>query len=70
MEKTLESPLDCKEIQPVHPKGSQSPIFVIRTDAKAPILWSSDVKSQLIEKDPDAGKRLKAQREGGSRELD
>ena len=45
-------------------------MFFVRTDAKAPILWSSDVKSQLIEKDPDAGKRLKAKTEGGSRERD
>ena len=57
LEKTLESPLDCKEIQPVHPKD-QSQIFIGRTDAEAetPILWSSDVKSCLIGKDPDAGK--------------
>jgi len=58
LEKTLESPLDCKEIKPVHPKGNQSRIFIGRTDAKAeaPILWPSDVKGQLIAKDPDAGK--------------
>ena len=58
LEKTLESPLDCKEIQPVHPKGNQSCIYIGRTDAEAeaPILWPSDVKSQLIRKDPDAGK--------------
>ena len=58
LEKTLESPLDCKEIQPVHPKGDQSCIFVGRTDAEAetPILWPPDAKSWLIEKDPDAGK--------------
>ena len=56
--KTLESPLDCKEIQPVHPKGNKSWIFIWRTDAKAeaPILWPSDVKNWLIWKDPDAGK--------------
>ena len=54
----LESPLDCKETQPVHPKGNQSWIFTGRTDAEAetPILWSPDVKSWLIGKDPDAGK--------------
>ena len=54
----LESPLDCKEIQPVHPKGSQSWVFIGRTDAKAetPKLWPPDVKSWLILKDPDAGK--------------
>ena len=58
LEKTLQSPLDCKEIQPVHPKGNQSWIFIGRTDAKAetPILWPPDVKSWLIWKDPDAGK--------------
>ena len=58
LEKTLESPLDCKEIQPVHPKGDQSWVFFGRTDAEAetPILWPSDVKSWLIWKDPDAGK--------------
>ena len=58
LEKTLESPLDCKEIQPVHPKGNQSSIFIGRTDAKAetPILWPPDVKNWLIWKDPDAGK--------------
>ena len=58
LEKTLESPLDCKEIQPVHPKGDQSWIFIGRTDAEAetPILWPPDVKNWLIWKDPDAGK--------------
>ena len=58
LEKTLESPLDCKEIQPVHPKGNQSWIFIGRTDAEAevPIFWASDVKHWLIWKDPDAGK--------------
>ena len=58
MEKTLESPLDCKEIQPVHPKGNQSWIFIGRTDVEAetPILWPPDVKSWLIWKDPDAGR--------------
>ena len=57
LEKTLESPLDCKEIQPVHPKGNQSWIFIGRTDveAEAPILWPPDVKNQLIRKDPDTG---------------
>ena len=56
--KTLESPLDCKEIQPVHPKGNQSWVFIGRTDAEAetPILWPPDVKSWLIGKDCDAGK--------------
>ena len=58
LEKTLESPLDCKEIQPVHPKGSQSWIFTGRIDAEAEtlILWPPDAKSWLIWKDPDAGK--------------
>ena len=58
LEKTLESPLDCKEIQPGHPKGHQSWVFIGRTDAEAetPILWPPDEKRQLIRKDPDAGK--------------
>ena len=57
-EKTLESPLDCKEIQPVYPKGDQSWIFIGRTDAEAetPKLWPSDVKNWLLGKDPDSGK--------------
>ena len=54
LEKTLESPLDCKEIKPVSPKGSQSWIFTGRTDAEAPILWSLDAKKQVIAKGPDA----------------
>ena len=58
LEKTLESPLDCKEIQPVHSKGEQSWVFFGRTDAKAetPVLWPPHAKSWLIGKDPDAGK--------------
>ena len=58
LEKTLESPLDYKEIQPVHPKGDQSWIFIGRTDAEAetPILWPPDMKNWLTGKDPDAGK--------------
>ena len=58
LEKTLESPLDCKEIQPVHLKRDQSWVFIGRTDVEAetPILWPPDVKSWLIWKDPDAGK--------------
>ena len=61
LEKTLESPLDCKEIKPVHPKGNQSWILIGRIDAEAeaPILWPPDAKSLLIEKDPDAGKDWK-----------
>ena len=58
LEKTLESPLDCKEIQPVHSKGDQSWVFIGRTDAEAetPILWPPDVRSWLFWKDPDVGK--------------
>ena len=56
LEKTLESPLDFKEIQPVPPKGNQSLIFIGRTDAEDPILWPPDAKSLLTGKDPDAGK--------------
>ena len=57
LEKTLESPLDSKEIKPVNPKGNQPWMFIERTDteAEAPILWQPDVNSQLIEEDPDAG---------------
>ena len=69
LEKTLESPLGCKEIKPVNPKGNQSWIFTGRTDAKAeaPILWPTGVKSWLIGKDPDAGKDWR-QDEKGARE--
>ena len=58
LEKTLESPLDCKEIKPVLPKGDQSWVFIGRTDVEAetPILWPPDGKSRLIRKDPDAGR--------------
>ena len=58
LEKTLESLLDCKEIQPVHPKGDQSWVFFGRNDAKAetPVLWPPHVKGWLIEKAPDAGR--------------
>ena len=58
LEKTLESPLDCKEIQPVYPKGDQSWVFIERTDAEAeiPILWPPHMKSWLTGKDPDSGK--------------
>ena len=57
-EKTLESPLDCKEIQPVHPKGDQSWVFIGRTDSEAetPILWPPDAKNFLIGNDPDVGR--------------
>ena len=56
LEKRLESSLDCKEIQPVHPKGNQSWVFIGRTDAEAeaPILWPPDAKNRLTGKDPDA----------------
>ena len=66
LEKTLESPLDCKEIQPVHPKGNQSWIFIGRTDAEAetPILWPPNVKSWLLGKDPDAGKDWRQEEKG------
>ena len=69
LEKTLASPLDCKEIQPVHPKGDQSWVFIGRTDAKAetPILWPPHAKSWLIGKDPDAG-RAWGQEEKGTTE--
>ena len=69
LEKTLESPLDCKEIQPVNPKGNQSWIFIGRTDveAEAPILWPPDVKNWLIWKDPDAGKDWRQEERGWQR---
>ena len=56
LEKTPESPLDCKEIQAVHPKGNQSWVFTGDAEAEAPILWSPNMKNWLIGKDPDAGK--------------
>ena len=66
LEKTLKSPLDCKEIQPVHPKGDQTWIFTGRTDAKAetPILWPPDVKNWPTRKDPDAGKDWRWEEKG------
>ena len=66
LEKTPESPLDCKEIQPVHPKGDQSWVFIGRTDVEAetPILWPPDVKSWLIWKDPEAGKDWRQEEKG------
>ena len=66
LEKTLESPLDCKEVQPVHPKGDQSWVFIRRTDAEAetPILWPPDEKSWLIGKDPDAGRNWGQEEKG------
>ena len=72
LEKTLESSLDCKEIQPVHPKGNQSRIFIGRTDAEAeaPILWPPDVKNWLTVKGPDVGKALKSGGKGADRGWD
>ena len=66
LEKTLESPLDCKEIQPVHPKGNHSWIFIGRTDIEAemPTLWPPDAKDCLIWKDPDAGKDWSREEKG------
>ena len=66
LEKILESPLDCKEIKPVNPKGNQSWIFTGRTDAEAeaPMLWSPDAKNWLIWKDPDAGKDWRQEEKG------
>ena len=66
LEKTLESPLDSKEIKSVNPKGNKSWIFIGRTDAEAeaPIIWPPDAKSQLIGKDPDAGKDWRQEEKG------
>ena len=66
LEKTLESPLDCKKIQTVHPKGNQSWIFIGRIDAEAdtPMLWPHDTKNWLIGKDPDAGKDWRWEEKG------
>ena len=70
LEKTLESPLDCKEIKPVNPKGNQPWIFIGRTDAEAdaPILWPPDVKSQLIGKAPDAGEDWRQKENGATKD--
>ena len=66
LEKTLESPLDCKEIQPFHPKGDQSWVFIGRTDAEAetPVLWPPHAKSWLIWKDSDAGRDWGQEKKG------
>ena len=66
LEKTPESPLDCKEIQPVHPKGDQSWVFIGRTDVEAetPVLWLPDANNWLIGKDPDAGKDRRQEEKG------
>ena len=71
LEKTLESPLDCKEIQPVHSKGDQSWVFIGRTDVETEtlILWPPDVKSWLIGKDPDAGKDWGQEEKGTSEDI-
>ena len=68
LEKTLESPLDYREIKPVHPKGNQPWIFIGRIDAEAeaPTLWPLDAKNQLTEKDPDAGKDWKQKEKGAA----
>ena len=68
MEKTLENPLDCKEIQPVHPKRNQSWMFLGRTDAEAetPILWPSDAKNWLTGRDPDSGKDWRQEEKGAT----
>ena len=72
LEKTLESPLDCKEIQPVNPKGNQSWLFIERAnpEAEAPILWLPDVKNWLIGKDPDPGKDWRLEEKGDYRGWD
>ena len=70
LDKTLESPLDCKKIQPVHPKGNQSWIFIARTDAEAETHWPPDVKKWLIWKDPDAGKDWRQEEKGMTRGWD
>ena len=67
LEKTLESPLNCEEIQPVHPKGDHSWVFIGKTNAEAPILWPPDAKNQLIGKDLDAGKDWGKRRRGQQR---
>ena len=70
-EKTLKSPLDCKEIQPVNPEGNQSWMFFGRTDAEAeiPILWPPDAKNWLIGKDPDAGKDWRQEEKGTAEDV-
>ena len=72
LEKTLESPLDCKELQPVHPKGDQSWVFIGRTDAEAetPVLWPPDAESWPIWKAPDVGKDWRQEEKGMMRWLD
>ena len=69
LKKTLESPLECKEIQPVHPKGNQSWIFIGRTEGETPILWPPDAKNWFIGKDPDAKKDWSRRRRGWQDEM-
>ena len=71
LEKTLKRPLDCKEIKPVNPKGSQSWVFIGRTDVEAetPILWPPDVRNSLIGKDPDAGKDWRREEKGTTEDV-
>ena len=64
LEKTLESPLDCKEIKPVNPKGNLPCLFIGRTEAEAPVLWPPDEKNWLIRKDPDAGNNWRQEEKG------
>ena len=66
LEKTLDSPLDSKEIEPVNPKGNQPWIFIGRTDAEAPVLWPVDAKSYLTGKDHDAGKDWRQKEKGAA----
>ena len=70
LEKTLKSPLDCKEIKPINPKGNQSWIFIGRTVAKAeaPLFWPPDAKSRLVRKSPDAGKDWKQEEKGTTKD--
>ena len=66
LEKTVESPLDSREIKLVNPKGNHPWIFIVRTDAEAQILWPPDAKSRLTGKDPDAGKDWRQQEKGAA----
>ena len=66
LKKTCESPLDCKEIKPVNPKGNEPLIFIERTDAEAPVLWPPDMKSRLIEKYLDAGNNSRQKEKGAT----
>ena len=68
LEKSLESPLDCKEIRPVNPKGNHPWIFIGKTDAEAPILWPPNVKNWLTGKDPDSGKDRRLEEKGTTEE--